>query len=199
VYVVANIRGGGEYGPAWHRAALKENRHRAYEDFAAVARDLISRGVTSPRRLGCVGGSNGGLLVGNMLTRYPELFRAVSCGVPLLDMRRYTRLSAGHSWIAEYGDPDVPEQWEYIKTFSPYHLLKDAVEYPETFIWTATSDDRVGPVQARKMAARMLAMGIPNVWFHEALEGGHAGASDNRQAAALQARSQHFLWKALAG
>ncbi|MDQ0661547.1 prolyl oligopeptidase [Arthrobacter ulcerisalmonis] len=199
VYVVANIRGGGEYGPAWHRAALKENRHRAYEDFAAVARDLISRGVTSPRRLGCVGGSNGGLLVGNMLTRYPELFGAVSCGVPLLDMRRYTKLSAGHSWIAEYGDPDVPEQWEYIRTFSPYHLLKDAVEYPETFIWTATSDDRVGPVQARKMAARMLAMGIPNVWFHEALEGGHAGASDNRQAAALQARSQHFLWKALAG
>lgn len=199
VYVVANIRGGGEYGPAWHRAALQENRHKAYQDFAAVARDLISRGVTSRERLGCVGGSNGGLLVGNMLTRYPELFGAVSCGVPLLDMRRYTRLSAGHSWIAEYGDPDVPEQWEYIRTFSPYHLLKDGVEYPETFIWTATSDDRVGPVQARKMAARMLAMGIPNVWFHEALEGGHAGASDNRQAAALQARSQHFLWKALAG
>lgn len=199
VYVVANIRGGGEYGPAWHRAALQENRHKAYQDFAAVARDLMSRGVTSRERLGCVGGSNGGLLVGNMLTRYPELFGAVSCGVPLLDMRRYTRLSAGHSWIAEYGDPDVPEQWEYIRTFSPYHLLKDGVEYPETFIWTATSDDRVGPVQARKMAARMLAMGIPNVWFHEALEGGHAGASDNRQAAALQARSQHFLWKALAG
>lgn len=199
VYVVANIRGGGEYGPSWHRAALKENRHKAYQDFAAVARDLISRGVTSRERLGCVGGSNGGLLVGNMLTQYPELFGAISCGVPLLDMRRYTRLSAGHSWIAEYGDPDVPEQWEYIRTFSPYHLLKDGVEYPETFIWTATSDDRVGPVQARKMAARMLAMGIPNVWYHEALEGGHAGASDNRQAAALQARSQHFLWKALAG
>ena len=199
VYVVANIRGGGEYGPGWHRAALQANRHRSYEDFAAVARDLISRGVTSRERLGCVGGSNGGLLVGNMLTSYPELFGAVSCGVPLLDMRRYTRLSAGHSWIAEYGDPDVPEQWDYIKTFSPYHLLKDGVEYPETFIWTATSDDRVGPVQARKMAARMEAMGIPNVWFHEALEGGHAGASDNRQAAALQARSQHFLWRTLAG
>ncbi|WP_457965664.1 prolyl oligopeptidase family serine peptidase [Arthrobacter sp. D1-29] len=199
VYVVANIRGGGEYGPGWHRAALKENRHRAYEDFAAVARHLISRGVTSRERLGCVGGSNGGLLVGNMLTSYPELFGAVSCGVPLLDMRRYTKLSAGHSWIAEYGDPDVPEQWEFIRTFSPYHLLKDGVEYPETFIWTATSDDRVGPVQARKMAARMQAMGIPNVWYHEALEGGHAGASDNRQAAALQARSQHFLWRTLAG
>jgi prolyl oligopeptidase len=199
VYVVANIRGGGEYGPGWHRAALKENRHRAFEDFAAVARHLVSRGVTSRERLGCVGGSNGGLLVGNMLTSYPELFGAVSCGVPLLDMRRYTKLSAGHSWIAEYGDPDVPDEWEYIRTFSPYHLLKDGVEYPETFIWTATSDDRVGPVQARKMAARMEAMGIRNVWFHEALEGGHAGASDNRQAAALQARSQHFLWRALAG
>lgn len=199
VYVVANIRGGGEYGPGWHRAALQENRHRAFEDFAAVARHLISRGVTSKERLGCVGGSNGGLLVGNMLTSYPELFGAISCGVPLLDMRRFTKLSAGHSWIAEYGDPDVPEQWEFIRTFSPYHLLKDGVEYPETFIWTATSDDRVGPVQARKMAARMEAMGIPNVWFHEALEGGHAGASDNRQAAALQARSQHFLWRTLAG
>ncbi|MET4096451.1 prolyl oligopeptidase family serine peptidase [Arthrobacter sp. UYCu712] len=199
VYVVANIRGGGEYGPSWHRAALQENRHRAYEDFAAVAQDLISRGVTSRQRLGCVGGSNGGLLVGNMLTHYPELFGAVSCGVPLLDMRRYTKLSAGYSWIAEYGDPDVPEQWEFIKTFSPYHLLRDGVDYPETFIWTATSDDRVGPVQARKMAARMQAMGIPNVWFHEALEGGHAGASDNHQAAALQSRSQHFLWRALAG
>ena len=199
VYVVANIRGGGEYGPSWHHAALRENRHRAYEDFAAVARDLISRGVTSRKRLGCVGGSNGGLLVGNMLTQYPELFGAISCGVPLLDMRRYTKLSAGYSWIAEYGDPDVPGQWEFIRTFSPYHLLRDGVEYPETFIWTATSDDRVGPVQARKMAARMQAMGIPNVWFHEALEGGHAGASDNRQAAALQARSNHFLWRALAG
>ncbi|MEE2522479.1 prolyl oligopeptidase family serine peptidase [Pseudarthrobacter sp. J75] len=199
VYVVANIRGGGEYGPSWHRAALQENRHRAYEDFAAVAKDLISRGVTSPQRLGCVGGSNGGLLVGNMLTQYPELFGAISCGVPLLDMRRYTKLSAGFSWMAEYGDPDVAEQWEFIRTFSPYHLLRDGVEYPETFIWTATSDDRVGPVQARKMAARMQAMGIPNVWFHEALEGGHAGASDNRQAAALQARSQHFLWRVLAG
>ncbi|OFI38634.1 prolyl oligopeptidase [Arthrobacter sp. SW1] len=197
VYVVANIRGGGEYGPAWHRAALQEKRHRAYEDFAAVARDLVARGVTSRERLGCVGGSNGGLLVGNMLTQYPELFAAVSCGVPLLDMRRYTKLSAGYSWIAEYGDPDVPEQWEFIRTFSPYHLLRDGVDYPETFIWTSTSDDRVGPVQARKMAARMQAMGIRNVWFHETLEGGHAGASDNRQAAALQARSQQFLWRAL--
>ncbi|MBO9705319.1 MAG: S9 family peptidase, partial [Arthrobacter sp.] len=176
-----------------------DKRHRAYEDFAAVAKDLVNRDVTSPRLLGCAGGSNGGLLVGNMLTQYPELFGAVSCGVPLLDMRRYTKLSAGASWIAEYGDPEDPEQWEFIKTFSPYHLLRDAVDYPHSFIWSSTSDDRVGPVQARKMAARMQAMGVPNVWYHETIEGGHAGASDNRQAAALQARNQHFLWKALTG
>ncbi|MDP5226668.1 MULTISPECIES: prolyl oligopeptidase family serine peptidase [Arthrobacter] len=199
VYVVANIRGGGEYGPSWHTAALQEKRHRAYEDFAAVAKDLVARDVTSPKLLGCAGGSNGGLLVGNMLTQYPELFGAVSCGVPLLDMRRYTRLSAGASWIAEYGDPDDPEQWEFIRTFSPYHLLKDGVDYPHSFIWSSTSDDRVGPVQARKMAARMQAMGVPNVWYHETIEGGHAGASDNRQAAGLQARNHHFLWKALTG
>lgn len=196
VYVVANIRGGGEFGPGWHTAALQEKRHRAYEDFAAVARDLSARGVASPARLGCAGGSNGGLLVGNMLTQYPELFGAVSCGVPLLDMRRYTKLSAGASWIAEYGDPDVPEQWEFIKTFSPYHLLRPGVRYPATFIWTATSDDRVGPVQARKMAARMESMGIP-VWFHEALEGGHAGAGNNEQAARLHTASHEFLWRAL--
>ncbi|ALE93829.1 prolyl oligopeptidase [Arthrobacter alpinus] len=196
VYVVANIRGGGEYGPGWHTAALRENRHRAYEDFAAVARDIAARGVASPSRLGCVGGSNGGLLVGNMLTLYPELFGAISCGVPLLDMRRYTKLSAGASWIAEYGDPDVPEQWEFIKTFSPYHQLRAGVKYPAAFIWTATSDDRVGPVQARKMAARMESMGIP-VWFHEALEGGHAGAGNNAQAARLHTASHEFLWRVL--
>ncbi|WP_449374562.1 prolyl oligopeptidase family serine peptidase [Arthrobacter psychrolactophilus] len=196
VFVVANIRGGGEYGPSWHTAALQENRHRAYEDFAAVARDLSARGVARAEKLGCAGGSNGGLLVGNMLTHYPELFGAISCGVPLLDMRRYTKLSAGASWIAEYGDPDVPEQWEFIKTFSPYHLLRSGVKYPATFIWTATSDDRVGPVQARKMAARMEAMDIP-VWFHEALEGGHSGAGNNEQAARLHTASHEFLWRAL--
>ena len=199
VYVLANIRGGGEYGPEWHRAALQENRHRAYEDFAAVAEDLITRGVTSREHLGCTGRSNGGLLVGNMLTTYPHLFGAVSCGVPLLDMRRYTKLSAGYSWIAEYGDPDDPEQWEFVKTFSPYHLLKDDADYPPTLIWTATSDDRVGPVQARKMAARMKAKGVEKVWFHEALEGGHAGAADNRQSARMHAMSYEFLWEALTG
>lgn len=199
VYVLANIRGGGEYGPAWHQAALHANRHRAYEDFAAIAQDLVNRGVTRPELLGCTGRSNGGLLVGNMLTQYPHLFGAISCGVPLLDMKRYTKLSAGYSWIAEYGDPDKPEEWEYVSTFSPYHLLRQGVKYPKTLIWTATSDDRVGPVQARKMAARMKAMGVNNVWFHEALEGGHAGASDNRQAARMHATSQEFVWQALTG
>ncbi|MFI7484037.1 prolyl oligopeptidase family protein [Kocuria sp. M1R5S2] len=197
VYVLANIRGGGEYGPAWHRAALRENRHRAYEDFAAVAQDLRARGVCTRERLACSGGSNGGLLVGNMLTRWPELFGAVSCGVPLLDMRRYTRLSAGYSWIAEYGDPDDPEQWEFVRTFSPYHLLRADGDYPPVLFWTATSDDRVGPVQARKTAARMQSLGHEDVWFYEATEGGHAGAGDNRQAARLHALSHEFLWRAL--
>ncbi|BBE21579.1 prolyl oligopeptidase [Arthrobacter sp. MN05-02] len=199
VYVLANIRGGGEYGPQWHRAALHADRHRAYEDFAAIAEDLVRRGVTSPALLGCTGRSNGGLLVGNMLTTYPHLFGAISCGVPLLDMRRYTKLSAGFSWIAEYGDPDKPEEWEYVQTFSPYHLLRADVAYPKTLIWTATSDDRVGPVQARKMAARMKDLGVEDVWFHEALEGGHAGAADNRQAARMHAMSFEFLWRALTG
>lgn len=199
VYVLANIRGGGEYGPTWHTSAMRENRQRAYEDHAAIARDLIDRGITSPLRLACAGGSNGGLLVGNMLTQYPKLFGAVSCGVPLLDMARYTKLSAGYSWKAEYGDPEVAEDWEFIRTFSPYHLLEENTDYPPVLFWTATSDDRVGPVQARKMAARMQSMGIENVWFFEDTEGGHSAASDNRQAAFTRALSYRFLWNSLTG
>lgn len=199
IYVLANIRGGGEYGPEWHTSAMRENRMRCYEDYSAVARDLIDRGVTSPQRLACAGGSNGGLLVGNMLTQYPELFGAVSCGVPLLDMSRYTKLSAGYSWKAEYGDPDVPEDWDFIKHFSPYHLLEEGRIYPPVLFWTATSDDRVGPVQARKMAARMQSMGIENVWFFEDTEGGHSAASDNEQTAFTRALSYRFLWNALTG
>lgn len=199
VYVLANIRGGGEYGPVWHTSAMRENRMRCYEDYSAVARDLIDRGVTSPKRLACAGGSNGGLLVGNMLTQYPELFGAVSCGVPLLDMRRYTKLSAGYSWKAEYGDPDVAEDWEFIRRFSPYHLLEDDRDYPPVLFWTATSDDRVGPVQARKMAARMQAKGIDDVWFFEDTEGGHSAASDNEQTAFTRALSYRFLWNSLTG
>ncbi|SDS91796.1 prolyl oligopeptidase [Brevibacterium sandarakinum] len=199
VYVLANIRGGGEYGPRWHTSAMRENRMRAYEDYAAVARDLIERGVTSPKSLACAGGSNGGLLVGNMLTQHPELFGAISCGVPLLDMRRYTKLSAGYSWKAEYGDPDVAEDWAFIQKFSPYHLLEEGVDYPPVLFWTATSDDRVGPVQARKMAARMQDRGIDDVWFFEDTEGGHSAASDNKQAAFTRALSYRFLWNSLSG
>ncbi|WP_040670508.1 prolyl oligopeptidase family serine peptidase [Rhodanobacter fulvus] len=196
VYVIANIRGGGEYGPQWHQAALKANRPRAYEDFAAVAEDLIKRGVTSPKHLGAEGGSNGGLLMGNMLTVYPQLFGAIACEVPLLDMKRYSHLSAGASWMAEYGDPDTAD-WDFIKTFSPYQNVKKAVDYPPVLFYTATSDDRVGPVQARKMAARMQAQGHPNVWFYENLEGGHGAGADNRQSAHMHAMAYDFLWDQL--
>ncbi|BBD80732.1 prolyl endopeptidase [Aerosticca soli] len=197
VYVVANIRGGGEYGPRWHEAALKANRLRAYEDFAAVAQDLVRRGITSPKHLGAEGGSNGGLLMGNMLTLYPQLFGAIASEVPLLDMRRYTRLSAGASWIAEYGDPDDPAQWAFIRRFSPYHHLKPGMPYPPVLFYTATSDDRVGPVQARKMAAKMQAMGYQDVWFYENLEGGHGAGADNRQSAHMHALVYEFLWDRL--
>ncbi|GAA1645075.1 prolyl oligopeptidase family serine peptidase [Georgenia ruanii] len=196
VYVVANIRGGGEYGPRWHQAALREHRHRAYEDFAAVARDLVARGVTDPAHLGAQGGSNGGLLVGNMLTGYPELFGAIVCQVPLLDMRRYSHLLAGASWMAEYGDPDDPRQWEYIQTFSPYHLVDPAAAYPPVLFTTSTRDDRVHPGHARKMAAKMLAAG-KDVTSFENLEGGHGGAATNAQAAFMQALAFEFLWQRL--
>jgi prolyl oligopeptidase len=199
VYVLANIRGGGEYGPAWHTGALRENRHRAYEDFAAIARDLVARGVTSPEHLAAEGRSNGGLLVGNMLVSYPELFGAIICGVPLLDMRRYTKLSAGASWIAEYGDPDVPEEWDFIRHFSPYHLLRDGVRYPAVFLYAATSDDRVGPVQARKMAARMQTRGIPDVLYYENEDGGHGGAVDNSATARLHSYMYGFAWERTGG
>ena len=197
IFVLANIRGGGEFGPAWHTSALKQNRPRAYEDFAAIARDLVGRGVTTASRLGCEGRSNGGLLVGNMLTTYPELFGAVVCGVPLLDMQRYTHLSAGASWVAEYGDPDVAEEWEFIRTFSPYQLLDDDTVYPPVLFYAATSDDRVGPVHARKMAARMQAMGIDDVLYYENSDGGHGGAVDNAHTARLQALIYEFLWRSL--
>lgn len=197
VYVVANIRGGGEYGPRWHQAALKANRPKAYQDFAAVAEDLIRRGITSPRHLGAEGGSNGGLLMGNMLTTYPQLFGAIVCEVPLLDMKRYTHLSAGASWIAEYGDPDKPGQWAYIKAFSPYQNVTAGRPYPPILFYTATSDDRVGPVQARKMAAKMQSMGYDQAWFYENTEGGHGAAADNRQSAFMHALAYTFLWDQL--
>lgn len=195
-YAVANIRGGGEYGPRWHQAALKQNRHKAYEDFAAVAQDMIDRRITSPAHLGIRGGSNGGLLTGNMLVQYPELFGAVVIQVPLLDMQRYNKLLAGASWMAEYGNPDVPEEWEYIRTFSPYHLFDPAKKYPPTILLTSTRDDRVHPGHARKMHARMLEAG-QDVRYYENIEGGHGGAADNRQAAHMDALYLTFLWQQL--
>lgn len=192
VYVLANIRGGGEYGPRWHHAALRERRHRAYEDFAAVARDLVDSGITSPARLGTAGGSNGGLLAGNMLVHYPELFGAVVSYVPLLDMRRYSRLLAGASWMAEYGDPDVASDWEHIATFSPYHLVDEDRDYPPTFIWTTTRDDRVHPGHARKMGARLLEAG-KDVRYFENTEGGHGAGATNAQTAHVWALHFAFL------
>ncbi|SEE64429.1 prolyl oligopeptidase family serine peptidase [Ruania alba] len=192
VYVLANIRGGGEYGPAWHQAALKENRHRAYEDMAAVAKDLVARGVTSAEHLGVQGGSNGGLLTGNLLTQYPELFGAVVIQVPLLDMKRYSQLLAGASWMAEYGDPDDPDQWEFIRTFSPYHLFDAEADYPPVLLTTSTRDDRVHPGHARKMAAQLLAAG-KDVTYYENIEGGHGGAATNAQAAHMSALAYRFL------
>jgi prolyl oligopeptidase len=192
VYVVANIRGGGEYGPRWHQAALKANRLRAYEDFAAVARDLIARGITSPERLGIQGGSNGGLLVGNMVTQYPELMHAAVCQVPLLDMKRYNHLLAGASWMAEYGNPDLPEEWEFIRTYSPYHNVKKDAQYPAMLLTTSTRDDRVHPGHARKMTARMEELGH-DVLYYENIEGGHGGAANNEQAAYMQALAYTFL------
>ncbi|MFO1306271.1 MAG: prolyl oligopeptidase family serine peptidase [Burkholderiales bacterium] len=197
VYAVANIRGGGEFGPRWHQAALKQNRHKAYEDFIAVAEDLVARKVTSPKRLGIVGGSNGGLLVGNMLTMRPDLFGAIVCQVPLLDMRRYHRLLAGALWVAEYGNPDDPAEWAFIRKFSPYHNLRDGVRYPPTLLMTSTRDDRVHPAHARKMAARMLEMG-QDVLYDENIEGGHGAAADNRQRARLWALTFAFFDRTLA-
>lgn len=197
VYVQANIRGGGEYGPAWHQAALKQNRHRAYEDFAAVAEDLIARQVTASPHLGAIGGSNGGLLVGNMLTLYPQLFGCIVCEVPLLDMQRYTQLSAGASWMAEYGDPSKTDQWAYLKTFSPYHNINAQSAYPRVLFCTATSDDRVHPAHARKMVARMQQMGYQQVYFYENAQGGHNAASDIKQEAFQSALVSEFMWSSL--
>ena len=196
VYVLANIRGGGEFGPRWHQAALKEHRQRAFDDFLAVAKDLIKRKLTSARHLGIMGGSNGGLLVGAALTQRPDLFNAVVCQVPLLDMRRYHALLAGASWMGEYGDPDDPAQWEYIGKYSPYHNVFKDKHYPTVLFTTSTRDDRVHPGHARKMAALMEAQGH-RVMYWENTEGGHAGAANNTQQARMWALTYRFLWEQL--
>ena len=197
VFVVANIRGGGEFGPAWHKAAIMDKKQRSYDDFIAVAEDLIARKITSPKHLGIEGGSNGGLLVGATFTQRPDLFNAVLCEVPLLDMKRYHRLLAGASWMAEYGNPDITAEWDVISRYSPYQNVKPGVKYPKVFFTTSTRDDRVHPGHARKMAARMLAQGHETLYY-ENIEGGHGGAADNVQRAHLRALEFSYLWKQLA-
>jgi prolyl oligopeptidase len=192
VHVLANIRGGGEFGPGWHQAALLDKRQRAFDDFIAVAEDLVERGITTPRHLGIMGGSNGGLLVGAVLTQRPELFGAVVCQVPLLDMRRYHLLLAGASWMGEYGDPDDPAQWDFIRKYSPYQNVFPEIAYPRVLFTTSTRDDRVHPGHARKMAARMMEQGH-EVLYWENTEGGHAGAANNEQIATMWALSYAFL------
>lgn len=195
---VANIRGGGEFGPAWHQAAVGANKPRSHDDFIAVAEDLVASGLTRPARLGIMGGSNGGLLVGAAMTRRPDLFGAVVCQVPLLDMLRYHRLLAGASWMAEYGDPDQPEQRAWIERYSPYQQLRAGVAYPRALFTTSTRDDRVHPGHARRMVARLEALGQP-VLYYENMEGGHGGAADNAQRAHLQALEFAYLWAQLGG
>ena len=196
VLAVANIRGGGEYGPAWHQAAVKEHKQRSYDDFIAVAEDLVAAGITKPARLGIEGGSNGGLLVGAVMVQRPELFGAVSCQVPLLDMRRFNKLLAGASWMAEYGNPDALDDWAWISRYSPYQNVHAGRRYPSVLFTTSTRDDRVHPGHARKMAARMLQQGH-DVLYYENIEGGHGGAADNAQRADLQALQFAFLWRKL--
>ena len=198
VFVVANIRGGGEYGPGWHQAAILKNKQKSYDDLAAVAEDLIAARITSPQHLGIEGGSNGGLLVGAVMLQRPELFKAVLCQVPLLDMQRYHKLLAGASWMAEYGDPDKPEDWAFISQYSPYQNVKAGVKLPTVLFTTSTRDDRVHPGHARKMAARMLEQGHALLYW-ENIEGGHGGAADNGQRAQMQALEYTFLWQQLGG
>ena len=197
-YAMANIRGGGEYGPGWHTQAMREGRHKVAEDFAAVATDLVDRGITTVEQLGAQGGSNGGLLMGIMLTKYPEKFGALVCDVPLLDMKRYHLLLAGASWVAEYGDPDNADDWEFISEYSPYQNISATRRYPQVLFTTSTRDDRVHPGHARKMVAALQDAGH-QVWLYENIEGGHAGAADNEQAAFKAALSYSFLWRTLGG
>lgn len=196
VLVVANTRGGGEFGPAWHKAAMGAAKQRSYDDFVAVAEDLVARGVTSPARLGIAGGSNGGLMVAAVMLQRPELFGAVVCQVPLTDMRRFHKLLAGASWVAEYGDPDDPAAWEAMRAYSPYHNVRAGARYPRVLFTTSTRDDRVHPGHARKMAARMRELGH-DLLYYENVEGGHGGAADNAQRAHLLALEYAFLWMQL--
>jgi len=196
VWVLANIRGGGEFGPQWHTQALREGRHRTHEDFIAVAEDIERRGLSSPKHLAIMGGSQGGLLVGATFTQRPELFKAVVCQVPLLDMRRFNKLLAGASWMGEYGDPDDPNDWAFISKYSPYQNVVKDRKYPRVFFYTSTRDDRVHPGHARKMVAKMQAQGH-DVLYYENTEGGHAAGATPAQQAYMWALTYTFLWNEL--
>ena len=192
VFVLANIRGGGEYGPKWHQDGIKEKRQNVFDDLYAVSEDLINKKITTPKHLGVMGGSNGGLLVGVAFTQRPDLYNAIVCQVPLLDMKRYNKLLAGAYWMGEYGNPDIPEEWDFIKAYSPYHNLKKGMDYPEVYFGTSTRDDRVHPGHARKMVARMNDMGY-KTYYYENTEGGHAGSSTNEQRAKSNALTFSYL------
>jgi len=196
VYVVANIRGGGEFGPRWHNAGLKLNRMRVYDDFFAVSEDLIARKITSPRRLGIMGGSNGGLLMGVALTKHPELYRAVVIQVPLLDMINYTHIGAGASWVGEYGDPANPAERAVIESYSPLQNLKAGQPYPKVYVETSTKDDRVHPAHARKFAARLSELGYDYLYY-ENIEGGHAAAANLNETAMRIALEYTYLTQQL--
>jgi prolyl oligopeptidase len=191
-YVIANIRGGGEFGPNWHQSVLREKRQLAFDDFAAVAKDLFARKITSPRRLGIYGRSNGGVLTTVSMTQHPELWNAVVVESPLIDMLRYHKLSAGASWVGEYGNPDVPADRAFIEKYSGYQNLKPGVRYPEAYITTNTRDDRVHPGHARKFAARLEAMGIPYLYYEQTF-GGHANDADPELNARRWARHYVYL------
>lgn len=194
--VIANIRGGGEFGTRWHDAGRLANKRLSHDDFAAVAADLVRRGVTRPGRIAAEGGSNGGILISNMLTRYPERFGALFCTIPLIDMRRYSKLLAGASWIAEYGDPDKPEEWAWLKTYSAYHAAVPGQKYPPILIATTRRDDRVHPGHARKMTAKLQAMGY-QTYFYEPAAGGHGYGKDNKERAAFSALGVAFMREAI--
>jgi len=201
VYVEANIRGGGEYGPQWHQSALKENRNKSYEDFIAVGEHLVASNVCTPKTLACRGGSNGGLLTGNMLVQAPDLFGAIHIAVPLLDMQRYHKLLAGASWMAEYGDPDTDDWKNFLYKYSPYHNIDETREkYPAVLLTTSTRDDRVHPAHARKMVKKLWDLGEGKEWpvyYYENMEGGHGGAADSKQSAFMTSLSYEFMWRAL--
>ncbi|HEX8483471.1 MAG TPA: prolyl oligopeptidase family serine peptidase [Allosphingosinicella sp.] len=197
-YVLANIRGGGEYGPDWHKSVLRENRQKSFDDLHAVAEDLIRTGVTAKGKIGISGRSNGGVLVGAAMNQRPDLYSAVINGSPLLDMKRYSHLLAGASWIDEYGDPDKPEDWAFLSRYSPYQNLKKGVRYPAVFFYSSTKDDRVHPGHARKMAARLEEYGN-RFYFHEYLEGGHSVGADNAEDARRSALLMAYLKRELAG